>query len=176
MAISVLDTIDYPSTRILLAGLLVVGIAYKLYRSMLPHPLEGIPYNVAATNHVFGDLPEVKSYGSLTDWLATQAVKHQSPIFQTFVRPFAKPWVVIADHYEAAEICTQRLKEFDRGTASTSLFHCVVPSAHITLKSSNPQFKKNKELVRNLMTPTFLSEVRTPEENNCLYQSRRIDT
>ncbi|KIL85178.1 hypothetical protein FAVG1_11607 [Fusarium avenaceum] len=163
MAISVLDSIDHPSTRILLGGLLVVGITYKLYRSMLPHPLEGIPYNVAATNRIFGDLPDVKAYGSLTDWLATQAVKHQSPIFQIFVRPFAKPWVVIADHHEAAEICTQRLKEFDRGTASTSLFHCVVPSAHITLKSSNPQFKKNKELVRNLMTPTFLSEVSAPE-------------
>ncbi|KAM0281165.1 hypothetical protein ACHAO9_010853 [Fusarium lateritium] len=163
MDISLLDTIDYPSTRILLGGLLVVGIAYKLYLLMLPHPLKGIPYNVAATNRIFGDLPEVKAYGSLTDWLATQAVKHQSPIFQTFIRPFAKPWVVIADHHEAAEICTQRFKEFDRGTASTSLFHCVVPSAHITLKSSNPQFKKNKELVRNLMIPTFLSEVSAPE-------------
>ncbi|KAF5679597.1 cytochrome P450 monooxygenase [Fusarium heterosporum] len=163
MAVSVLDTIDFTPTQILLGGLLLVGIAYRLYRSMLPQPFDGIPYNVAATNHIFGDLPEVKAYGSLTDWLATQAVKHQSPIFQAFIRPLAKPWVIIADHYEAAEICTQRLEEFDRGTASTSLFHCVVPSAHITLKSSNPQFKKNKDLVRNLMTPTFLSEVSAPE-------------
>ncbi|KAM0347308.1 hypothetical protein ACHAPU_004827 [Fusarium lateritium] len=163
MAISVLDTIDFTPTRILLGGLLLVGIAYALYRSMLPQPFEGIPHNVAATKRIFGDLPEVKAYGSLTDWLATQAVKHQSPIFQAFIRPLAKPWVIVADHCEAADICTQRVKEFDRGTASTSLFHCVVPSAHITLKSSNPQFKKNKELVRNLMTPTFLSEVSAPE-------------
>ncbi|KAF4437655.1 hypothetical protein F53441_12990 [Fusarium austroafricanum] len=155
--------LDSFGTRVLLGGLLLAGISYTLYRRMLPQPLEDIPYNISATNRIFGDLPDVKAYGSLTDWLATQTIKHKSPLFQAFIRPFGKPWVVVADHYEAAEICTHRLKEFDRGAASTSLFHCVVPGAHITLKSSDPQFKKNKELVRNLMTPSFLNEVSAPE-------------
>ncbi|KAJ4007488.1 hypothetical protein NW752_007532 [Fusarium irregulare] len=155
--------LDSFSARVLLGGLLLAGIAYTLYQLMLPQPLEDIPYNPSATNRIFGDLPDVKAYGSLTDWLATQTIKHNSPLFQAFIRPFAKPWVVIADHYEASEICMHRLKEFDRGAASTGLFHCVVPGAHITLKSSDPQFKKNKELVRNLMTPSFLNEVSAPE-------------
>ncbi|KAL6922613.1 hypothetical protein ACHAP8_012528 [Fusarium lateritium] len=163
MAFLIFDTIDSTSTRVLAGGLLLVGVIYTIYRSILPRPLEGIPYNVAATKRIFGDLPEVRAYGSLTDWLATQAVKHQSPLFQTFIRPMGKPWVVVADHYEAAEVCTHRLKEFDRGSASTSIFACVVPGSQITLTSHNPQYKKNKELVRNLMTPTFLSEVSAPE-------------
>ncbi|GKU11352.1 unnamed protein product [Fusarium langsethiae] len=157
------DSIDSPSTRFLAGALLLVGFVYTIYRSILPRPLDGIPYNVAATKRIFGDLPDVRAYGSLTDWLAIQAVKHQSPLFQTFIRPMGKPWVVVADHYEAAEVCTHRLKEFDRGSASTAVFNCVVPGSHITLESHNPQFKKNKELVRNLMTPTFLSEVSAPE-------------
>ncbi|KAM0227427.1 hypothetical protein ACHAPO_011552 [Fusarium lateritium] len=127
MAFLIFDTIDSTSTRVLAGGLLLVGVIYTIYRSILPRPLEGIPYNVAATKRIFGDLPEVRAYGSLTDWLATQAVKHQSPLFQTFIRPMGKPWVVVADHYEAAEVCTHRLKEFDRGSASTSIFACVVP-------------------------------------------------
>ncbi|KAF9769228.1 hypothetical protein IL306_013362 [Fusarium sp. DS 682] len=76
---------------------------------MLPRPLADIPYNITATNRIFGDLPDVKAFGSLTDWLATQVIKHQSPLFQVFIRPFGKPWVVVADHYEAAEICTHRV-------------------------------------------------------------------
>ncbi|KAF5718751.1 TRI13-cytochrome P450 [Fusarium mundagurra] len=160
---SLLDALDSSSTRILLGCLLLAGIVYTLYRSMLPRPLADIPYNVSATNRILGDLPDVKAFGSLTDWLATQAIQHQSPLFQAFIRPFGKPWVVVADHYEAAEICTHRVKEFDRGTSSTAIFNCVVPGAHITLTSSDPQFRKNKELVRNLMTPSFLSEVSAPE-------------
>ncbi|KAF5228502.1 hypothetical protein FAUST_11049 [Fusarium austroamericanum] len=160
MALSTFGSIDYPA---LAGGLLLVGFLYTIYRSILPRPLEGIPYNVAATKRIFGDLPEVQAYGSLTDWLATQAVKHQSPIFQAFIRPISKPWVVVTDYYEASEICTRRFKEFDRGSASTSIFEGVVPGSQITLQSHNPQFKKNKELVRNLMTPTFLSEVSAPE-------------
>ncbi|RGP80582.1 hypothetical protein FLONG3_1321 [Fusarium longipes] len=157
------DSIEAPSIRVLAGSLLLIGFIYTIYRSILPRPLEGIPYNVAATKRILGDLPDVRAYGSLTDWLATQAVKHQSPLFQTFIRPMGKPWVIVADHHEAAEICTHRLKEFDRGSASTSLFNCLVPGSQITLESHNPQFKKNKELVRNLMTPTFLSEVSAPE-------------
>ncbi|CAF3524350.1 unnamed protein product [Fusarium graminearum] len=160
MALLTFDSIDYP---VLAAGLLLIGFLYTIYRSILPRPLEGIPHNVAATKRIFGDLPEVRAYGSLTNWLATQAVKHQSPIFQAFIRPISKPWVVVTDYYEASEICTRRFKEFDRGSASTSVFKGVVPGSQITLQSHNPQFKKNKELVRNLMTPTFLSEVSAPE-------------
>ncbi|KAM0554037.1 hypothetical protein ACHAPJ_007112 [Fusarium lateritium] len=163
MAISVLGSIDSASTRVLLGGFLFAGIVYALYRSILPRPLEGIPYNVSATKRIFGDLPEVKAFGSMTDWLATQPAKHKSPIFQFFVRPFSKPWIVVADYHEAGDICTQRLKEFDKGTASTAIFSGVLPGAHITLRSSDPQFRKNKELVRNLMTPSFLNEVSAPE-------------
>lgn len=55
----------------------------------------------------------------------------------------------------------RRLKEFDRSDVTWEQFNGVVPGHHITLKSSDPKFKKNKELIRDLMAPTFLQQVST---------------
>lgn len=35
---------------------------YFVYRSLLPRPLPGIPYNHDAANKLFGDVPEMMSY------------------------------------------------------------------------------------------------------------------
>ncbi|KAJ3544263.1 hypothetical protein NM208_g3143 [Fusarium decemcellulare] len=148
----------------LLVGVAILGAIIYTFRDIFyPRPLDSIPYNPEAAQRFLGDVPSIKKFGSMTGWLATQPTKHQSPLFQAFIRPFSKPWVVVADHHEVADICNRRGKEFDRGAGSISVFWGVVPGAHITLKTANPQFRKNKELVRDLMTPSFLNEVSAPE-------------
>lgn len=139
--------------------LLITILLYRCRNSLYPRPLDLIPYNAEATQRLLGDVPDIKAMGSMTNWLALQPAKHQSPLFQAFVRPFGKPWVVVADHHEVADICMRRLKEFDRSDVTISVFSGIIPGAHLTLKSADAQFRKNKELVRDLMTPSFLTEV-----------------
>lgn len=142
------------------SSVLVAVIIYTFRDAFYPRPLDFIPYNAEAKDRILGDLPDIKAAGSVTNWLATQPTKHNSPLFQAFVAPFGKPWVVVADHHEAADICMRRLKEFDRARVTISVFGGIIPGSQLTLKSSDPQFRKNKELVKDLMTPSFLAEVR----------------
>ncbi|KAF4976236.1 hypothetical protein FZEAL_7074 [Fusarium zealandicum] len=158
-----LDSVNLLLVQLLGGTILLLAIAYTFRNALYPRPLDFIPYNQEASKRILGDLPDIQASGSMSNWLALQPTKHQSPLFQAFVRPFSKPWVVVADHHEVAEICIRRVKEFDRADATISVFWGVVPSAHLTLKTSNPQFRKNKELVRDLMTPSFLTEVSAPE-------------
>lgn len=146
--------------KIALTCLFVSGFLYLVRWLALPKPIPGIPYNVKAANRVMGDIPDFRATHNHREWVALQAVKHQSALVQVFLRPFGKPWVFVSDHHEAADIMMRRMKEFDRADGTINMFHGVVPGHHITLHSSNPQFKKNKELIRDLMTPTFLHEVR----------------
>ncbi|KAF5001394.1 hypothetical protein FDECE_10957 [Fusarium decemcellulare] len=141
---------------------LLPGFFYFCLRLLLPKPIPGIPYNVEAANSWLGDLPEFRAAPNRRTWWADQAVKHQSPLVQVFLRPFGRPWVFVADYYEAADICQRRTKDFDRSDVTISQFGGVAPGHHIVLRSSDPQFKKNKELVRDLMSANFLQEVSAP--------------
>ncbi|EEU37408.1 uncharacterized protein NECHADRAFT_51378 [Fusarium vanettenii 77-13-4] len=140
-----------------------IGLFLILLRLARPKPIPGIPHNVEAANSIFGDLPEFRAATDRREWWVTQIIKHQSPLVQVFIRPFGLPWVFVADHWEAVDIATRRLKEFDRADETIYAFEGVAPSHHITMRSSNPQFKKNKELVRDLMSVNFLQDVSSPE-------------
>jgi hypothetical protein len=58
------------------------------------------------------------------------------------------------------DICTRRHKEFDRGHSNKNIVGLVAPNFHFTMESRDPQFRANRELVRDLMTPKFLQQVR----------------
>ncbi|KAM0425749.1 hypothetical protein ACHAPT_008997 [Fusarium lateritium] len=147
----------------LAVGAVFVGLFLLLLRLARPKPIPGIPHNVEAANSIFGDIPEFRAAPDRREWWVSQVIKHQSPLVQVFVRPFGLPWVFVADHWEATDILTRRLKEFDRADETIAAFRGVAPSHHMVMRSSNPQFKRNKELVRDLMSMSFLQEVSAPE-------------
>lgn len=143
----------------LAAGAVFIGLFLVLLRLVRPKPIPGIPHNVEAANSLFGDIPEFRAAPDRREWWVSQVIKHQSPMVQVFLRPFGLPWVFVADHWEAVDIMTRRVKEFDRADPTIDMFEGVAPSHHIIMRSSNPQFKRNKELVRDLMSVNFLQNV-----------------
>ncbi|KAH7234425.1 cytochrome P450 [Fusarium solani] len=147
----------------LAVGAVFIGLFLVLLRLARPKPIPGIPHNVEAANSFFGDLPEFRTAPDRREWWVSQVIKHQSPMIQVFLRPFSLPWVFVADHWEAVDIMTHRAKEFDRADQTIYTFEGVAPSHHIVMHSSNPQFKRNKELVRDLMSVNFLQDVSSPE-------------
>ncbi|KAI1036032.1 hypothetical protein LB504_011390 [Fusarium proliferatum] len=149
-----------PKDFTLALGFSILSALYLLRRWLLPKPIPGIPYNENAVKSFMGDIPEFRDAPNRREWWAQQPARHLSPIVQVFMRPFGAPWVFVADYFEASDICMRRLKEFDRSDVTWEQFNGVVPGHHITLKSSDPKFKKNKELIRDLMTPTFLQQAR----------------
>ena len=79
----------------------VLTICYLLYRSALPRPILGIPYNKASARSILGDMPAMMKHTKQTsqvfDWMVGQCVALNSPIVQVFVRPLGRPFVVVAD-------------------------------------------------------------------------------
>jgi len=146
------------------AGIVVI-VLYAAYQWALPKPIPGIPYNEEATHNLLGDIPaitkHVKETGEIWNWVGAQNAKLNSPIVQIFTRPFAKPWVLIADFRESQDILMRRTKEFDRSDFFGELFLGMMPDFHISMLSSNPEFKIHRRLIQDLMTPAFLNEVRT---------------
>ena len=115
-----------------LFGLVAAG--YFLYRVALPKPIEGIPYNSHAVRRILGDVPDAMKYRADTHevfgFLEEQLVKHNTPIFQFFMRPFGKPWVVISDFRETQDILSRRTREFvslrnAQQTCASPLIVCI---------------------------------------------------
>ncbi|KAK6067157.1 cytochrome p450 monooxygenase [Seiridium cupressi] len=155
-----------PMVSALALGVIVVGL-YVVYQWALPKPIPGIPYDSHAAKNLRGSLPDLLAYrkinGRLRPWFVEQALKHQSPLVQAWMLPLSKPVLILADYQEAQDLLLRRGKEFDRGRRGADVFHGVVPNHHISMTSSDSRFKANKELVRDLMAPTFLNEVSAPE-------------
>lgn len=89
------------------AGLLVVVfsvILILLYRAALPKPIPGIPYDRTSAGRILGDVPDALKYHGETHEMVTFLEKRcrelGGPICQVFMRPFAKPWVVVMDGRE----------------------------------------------------------------------------
>ncbi|KAG6272111.1 hypothetical protein E4U49_002952 [Claviceps purpurea] len=125
---------------------------------MLPKPFPGIPYNEDIG--IFGDLPAFRrasKSGSIRPWLWSMSRKHNSPITQAFLIPFAKPFVIISDYHETYDIIARRTKEFDRAWLNIDEFSPFMPEHHVAMMSSDPRFKANRELVKGLMSPGMLS-------------------
>ncbi|KAG5762394.1 hypothetical protein H9Q72_009494 [Fusarium xylarioides] len=138
----------------ILTGLFFVN----LYKWLLPKPLPGIPYNEAAIKNLFGDAPDmarvIKETGEFNGWMTKQVEKLKSPICQVFVRPFSKPWILLADFREAEDILMRR-SEFDKPTFLSQGMLCLGDfSARF---KTNQQFKTRRHLKHDLMTPTFLN-------------------
>lgn len=145
-------------------GLLV--LSYLAYQRALPKPLPGIPYNEAASKTVLGDLPELYTHMKKRDlrgWIGALPKRLNSPIVQLFGRPWAKPTVVISEFMTEQDILLRRSKEFDRPKQMTASLRGVIPNHHIAMLTSDPQFRRNRELVKDLMTPNFLHTVNAPE-------------
>lgn len=140
-------------------AIIAAALFYIHHRYALPQPIPGIPYNKESANRILGDIPLILKAHRYR-WFGEMAWKHRSPLFQVFLRPFSKPLVVVADFREAQDICLRRTKEFDVGPGTTQHFKLVMPENHLTMSSQDPNYKRNKQLVRDLMTPEFLGSVR----------------
>lgn len=139
-----------------------IALLYLLYRWALPKPIPGIPYDARAAKSLTGDIPDLlayrKSHGTARFWFVEQALKHASPLAQFWLMPLSKATLVVTDYQEAQDVLLRRGKEFDRGHQAADDFGGVIPYHHIAMTSSDPRFKINKELVRDLMAPKFLNE------------------
>ncbi|KAL5583935.1 hypothetical protein FOVSG1_015286 [Fusarium oxysporum f. sp. vasinfectum] len=130
----------------------------EVYKWLLPKPLPGIPYNETAINGLFGDAPDmardIKETGEFNGWMTKQVEKLKSPVCQIFVRPFSKPWILVADFREAEDILMRR-PEFDKPTFLSEGMLCLGDfSARF---KTNQDFKTRRHLKHDLMTPTFLN-------------------
>ncbi|KAK1992098.1 hypothetical protein LX36DRAFT_662729 [Colletotrichum falcatum] len=102
-------------------SLATVGLAllYGLYRWLLPKPIPGIANSPEATASLLGDAPamikEVAVTGEFRVWCAKQVARMNSPLCQIFIRPFSKPWVLVADFREAKDMLTRR-RELDKSS------------------------------------------------------------
>ncbi|KXH66315.1 cytochrome P450 [Colletotrichum salicis] len=143
------------------AGLLL----YFLYRQALPKPIPGIPYNEAATKSILGDVASLQEgiarTGTFQIWLHEQAAKHNSPLFQIFIRSFGKPMLILSDFREAQDVLLRRSKEFDRASIVGDMISGVVPNHHIIMKT-NSEWKHHRRLLQDLMSPQFLNENAAP--------------
>ena len=141
-----------------------VGV-YGLYQWLLPKPLPGIPYNSSAVNSLFGDIPEMMKEVSVTHevmlWMARQTEKLNAPLCQVFIRPFSKPWLLLADFREAQDLLLRRGREFDRSSFTSDL---MAPAGgfHIRFNSTDGKWKASRRWLQDLMTPAFLRGVAGP--------------
>lgn len=149
-------TMSFPQAASALVVLILAS--YALYRWLLPKPIVGIAYNPHATRSLFGDVPdmikEVSVTGEFRVWCAKQVKSMNSPICQVFIRPFGKPWVLLADFRESRDILMRR-KEFDKSSFLSEGMACM--GAFHGIYKTGSEFKSNRQLIQDLMTTTFLN-------------------
>lgn len=153
-----------PYAVVMLTFVIIIGL-YTAYRMLLPKPLPGIPYNTKSRNRLLGDIPgllsEMANRGDFVAWLTEENLKSGSIINQVFLRPFSRPFVILADHREARDIQMNRNKEFDRTSDIIDLFGPLMRSNQVVLKTS-PEWKLHRRLVQDTMSPAFLHSVAAP--------------
>ncbi|KAK1954542.1 cytochrome P450 monooxygenase [Colletotrichum sublineola] len=141
----------------------VLLFSYALRNAALPKPIKGIPYNLASANRILGDLPDISSAPSRREWFVDLARRHNSPLVQLFLGPFASPIVICADPAEVQDISARRTSEFMRSSHLKVRLEGVIPNHRLTMADDDPRLKKNRELGKDLMLPGFLHEVSGPE-------------
>ena len=144
--------------QILLAFAAVTSALYGLYRWLLPKPVPGIAYNPEAIKSLLGDAPgmikEVSVTGEFRVWCVKQMRKMNSPVCQVFIRPFSKPWILLADFRESKDILMRR-REFDKSSFLSDGMACM-GSFH-GIYTTGDKLKWNRQLISDLMTTTFLN-------------------
>jgi hypothetical protein len=157
-------SVGVPTGGALVFVAVIVVATYLAYRWALPKPIPGVPYDESARNSLFGNLPELLSMlrttGRARPYFTAHVKKHQSALTQVWMGPLMKPVLILADFREAQDVLLRRTREFDHGPMGSAPFANVIPNHHLAMTSADPRFKGNKELVRDLMTPNFLHEVR----------------
>ena len=88
--------------------------------------------------------------------------KLASPIIQLFINPLGRPWVFVDDPREAEDILLRRNKEFDRSHVSMDTIGLIMPHCTI-VKHTGPQWKNQRRLWIDIMTPDFLRRVVAPK-------------
>jgi len=139
-------------------------VVYWVFQRAYPRPLPGIPYNYHATKTIMGDLAELgkrqKDMQGMRPWFLEQARRHNSAITQIFLGPFAKPAILLSDYREVNDILSHRdAVDFKRGK-KVDVFSGILPHAHPAMETFDPRFKESRNLVRDLMAPSFLHTVR----------------
>ncbi|ROT40788.1 cytochrome P450 [Sodiomyces alkalinus F11] len=153
------DTQSYAA----IASLAVVSL-YGLYLWLLPKPLPGIPYNSKAARRLLGDAPDmmrsVAQTREVMRWFAEQTQKLDAPLCQVFIRPFSKPWVLLADYREAQDVLLRRTREFDRSSFTADL---MAPAGYFHIRyKTDRKWKAARRWLQDLMTPGFLHTVAAP--------------
>jgi Cytochrome P450 len=143
----------------------VVALLWRLYRAALPKPIPGIPYLHASAQHILGDVPDaLKHYtrtSELISFLVQRCEELHSPVVQVFMRPFRRPWVVLLDGREAQDIMARRSREFDRADFFREILHVTFPHNQVHMRT-NDQWRFNRRLAGDAMSPHFLHQVAAP--------------
>lgn len=113
-----INTIMFATMETIIYATLVVAVVFLLHRAFVPRStIPGIPYHHVSRNTFLGDLPRMLAHGKLypsTWYFHDQCKEHNTPIMQFWIRPFARPWVVVTDGREGYDVMTRRTKTFDR--------------------------------------------------------------
>lgn len=107
----------YSLQTLALASAIILAACYAFYRWALPRPIPGIPYNKDAANSILGDAPDALRFSEnseIVTWMKETLIKLNEPMIQVFMKPFSKPWVIVADFREAQDVTSRRTREFDR--------------------------------------------------------------
>ncbi|KAI1366774.1 cytochrome P450 [Xylaria arbuscula] len=152
-------------------ALLVIGL-FALYRQLLPKPLPGIAYSASSASSLFGDAVDmartVGATGEFGPWCASQVAKAGTPLYQVFVRPFAKPWILLADYPEAHDILARRTApsrdaDFDKSSFLTDNMRCLGDfTAALRACPDTGRFRAKRALMQDLMAPSFLHGIMGP--------------
>lgn len=156
-------------STLVLYGAIVLGVGYYLYRSALPKPIPGIPYNSSSANSILGDAPAAiasqKATGDMAGWFTSQLIKHNAPIVQIFMRPLGRPFVLISDFRETQDIMTRRTREFDRSNYFGDMFLSILPDNMVHMATTDT-WKMHRKLMADTMSPSFLSSAAGPQMHN----------
>lgn len=144
----------------------ILPLCYYIFIHWIyPQPLPGIPYNQVASHRILGDVPdlvaEVRRTKETSAWCFSQCRRLGSPVIQLFLRPFSKPFVFVDDARETEDILLRRTREFDRAPSTSAFFRTVLPRASI-VKPTDHEFKAQRRLWVDVMSPSFLRTVVAP--------------
>lgn len=152
-------------------ALTISAFCYLCYRAALPRPLPGIPYNKKSAKRFLGDAPDlfkhVAEHGDAFSYVAKMAIEMNEPIFQVFMQPLGRPWVVIMDSRETNDILTRRMKDFDRSSFFGQIFSSMLPNAHVHMPTSD-EWHTHRRLISDTMSPAFLNQVAGPQMWDCM--------
>ncbi|EME82380.1 uncharacterized protein MYCFIDRAFT_175924 [Pseudocercospora fijiensis CIRAD86] len=134
----------------------------------------------ASAKCLLGDGPDLfkwaAEHGSPYDYLPEMIKKLDSPIVQVFLRPFGRPWIIVADPYEAHDIRTRRFKEFDGSNFFGETFVTLLPKMHVHMPPTGEEWKSHRKLIADTMSPALvLTQLSGRTPNAELAQGRPFD-